>query len=216
DGTIKTDDWIDVSKDCYIGDYVIRPILNTTFGIIEYIYKVDYTKREATLINTFIGGDYTLKNNFDNNDKVIGDFVVNNKGSEIEIKVTSIADNWIKPLYTFEISQIPDQINLYLIIGESVNYIGYANHVKPEDFDETNIDTEKDYINYHLFSLKTIPGDEVDCKLTESGIPEMGVISTIATIYYYSEEQPTDAEGNYWHYDTDGKTPVVWEVTTGE
>jgi hypothetical protein len=30
-----------------------------------------------------------------------------------------------------------------------------------------------------------------------------------ATIYYYSESQPTD-EGNYWHYDTDGVTPVVW------
>lgn len=30
-----------------------------------------------------------------------------------------------------------------------------------------------------------------------------------ATIYYYSETQPTGI-GNYWHYDIDGKTPVVW------
>ena len=30
-----------------------------------------------------------------------------------------------------------------------------------------------------------------------------------ATIYYYSETQPTD-DGNYWHYDTDGITPIVW------
>lgn len=30
-----------------------------------------------------------------------------------------------------------------------------------------------------------------------------------ATVYYYSETEPTEA-GNYWHYDTDGKTPVVW------
>lgn len=28
------------------------------------------------------------------------------------------------------------------------------------------------------------------------------------TIYYYSESQPT--EGNYWHYATDGVTPVIW------
>lgn len=28
-------------------------------------------------------------------------------------------------------------------------------------------------------------------------------------IYYYSEEAPT-VEGNYWHYDTDGITPVKW------
>ena len=31
-----------------------------------------------------------------------------------------------------------------------------------------------------------------------------------ATIRYYSETQPTD-NGNYWHYDTDGKTPVAWK-----
>lgn len=30
-----------------------------------------------------------------------------------------------------------------------------------------------------------------------------------ATIYYYSETQPTGT-GNYWHYDTDGITPIVW------
>ena len=32
---------------------------------------------------------------------------------------------------------------------------------------------------------------------------------TGSTIYYYSETQPTEA-GNYWHYDDDGVTPVVW------
>lgn len=29
-------------------------------------------------------------------------------------------------------------------------------------------------------------------------------------VYYYSDTKPTD-NGKYWHYDTDGKTPVVWE-----
>ena len=29
------------------------------------------------------------------------------------------------------------------------------------------------------------------------------------TVYYYSETQPTDT-GNYWHYGTDGVTPVKW------
>ena len=33
-----------------------------------------------------------------------------------------------------------------------------------------------------------------------------------ATIYYYSEQEPS-TEGNYWHYDTDGKTPIIWEAT---
>ena len=40
---------------------------------------------------------------------------------------------------------------------------------------------------------------------------------TSDTRYYYSETEPalnaagTDYDGNYWHYDTDGKTPVVWK-----
>lgn len=35
--------------------------------------------------------------------------------------------------------------------------------------------------------------------------------------YYYSESEPalnsdgTAYNGNYWHYDTDGKTPVIWK-----
>ena len=33
---------------------------------------------------------------------------------------------------------------------------------------------------------------------------------TSGTIYYYSESKPIE-EGNYWHYDTDGITPVIWE-----
>ena len=30
------------------------------------------------------------------------------------------------------------------------------------------------------------------------------------SLYYFTESEPTD-NGNYWHYDTDGKTPVIWE-----
>ena len=40
---------------------------------------------------------------------------------------------------------------------------------------------------------------------------------TNADRYYYSETEPalnsdgTAYDGNYWHYDTDGKTPVIWK-----
>ncbi len=40
---------------------------------------------------------------------------------------------------------------------------------------------------------------------------------TRATRYYYSETEPalnaegTAYNGNYWHYDTDGITPVIWK-----
>ncbi len=40
-------------------------------------------------------------------------------------------------------------------------------------------------------------------------IGEQNTELTSATRYYYSEEEPT-GEGNYWHYDTDGVTPVIW------
>ena len=38
--------------------------------------------------------------------------------------------------------------------------------------------------------------------------------------YYYSETEPelnsdgTDYNGNYWHYDSDGKTPLIWKKET--
>ena len=31
-------------------------------------------------------------------------------------------------------------------------------------------------------------------------------------LYLYSETEPTTS-GNYWHYDTDGKTPIVWDCS---
>lgn len=40
---------------------------------------------------------------------------------------------------------------------------------------------------------------------------------TSATHYYYSATEPalnaegTAYDGNYWHYDTDGITPVIWK-----
>ena len=40
--------------------------------------------------------------------------------------------------------------------------------------------------------------------------------------YYYSETEPafnsdgTAYNGNYWHYDTDGVTPIIWTVKQDE
>lgn len=28
-------------------------------------------------------------------------------------------------------------------------------------------------------------------------------------LYFYSEKEPTTS-GKYWHYDTDGITPIIW------
>jgi len=34
--------------------------------------------------------------------------------------------------------------------------------------------------------------------------------TTTASLYYYSKTKPTES-GNYWHYDADGVTPVIWK-----
>ena len=39
-------------------------------------------------------------------------------------------------------------------------------------------------------------------------IGELNYKLTSAAVYYYSKTQPTDMDGNYWHY-VDGKI-VVW------
>ena len=48
---------------------------------------------------------------------------------------------------------------------------------------------------------------------TQWGQITVGTMNSIedATVYFYSEEEP-DLAGNYWHYDNDGVTPVVWEI----
>ncbi|MGN1061307.1 MAG: leucine-rich repeat domain-containing protein, partial [Candidatus Coproplasma sp.] len=71
-------------------------------------------------------------------------------------------------------------------------------------------------------SLKTINGSAFDSSAeietvyyngTAEEWAKVSVGSTVpfgnATIYYYSETEPTTA-GNFWHYDTDGKTILVW------
>ena len=58
--------------------------------------------------------------------------------------------------------------------------------------------------------LKTVfyAGTEEEWKAVAIG--SYNTSFTNATKYYYSEERPTTT-GNYWHYDEDGVTPVIWD-----
>jgi len=38
---------------------------------------------------------------------------------------------------------------------------------------------------------------------------ELILLKSSSAIYFFSSTEPTE-EGNYWHYDTDGKTPIIW------
>ena len=35
-----------------------------------------------------------------------------------------------------------------------------------------------------------------------------------AKVYYYADSMPEENEGDYWHYDADEVTPVVWKKET--
>lgn len=61
--------------------------------------------------------------------------------------------------------------------------------------------------DYAFDSLETMYylGTAADFANIESGNSGF----TNATVYYYCETQPAD-DGLYWHYDTDGITPVIW------
>ena len=49
-------------------------------------------------------------------------------------------------------------------------------------------------------------------------IMNLNDVFTLSTIYYFSKSTPplttdgTAYDGNYWHYDTDGITPKIWEI----
>lgn len=51
-------------------------------------------------------------------------------------------------------------------------------------------------------------GTAAEWKKISIGFDNIHLTST--TRYYYSETKPTES-GNYWHYDADGVTPVIWK-----
>ena len=74
-----------------------------------------------------------------------------------------------------------------------------------------------DYAFYDCNSLKTILYKGTAAQWGKISIDSNNTSLTNATRYYYSESEPalnsdgTAYDGNYWHYDTDGKTPVIWK-----
>lgn len=82
--------------------------------------------------------------------------------------------------------------------------------------DVTNIG---DYAFYNCSNLKIVYYNGAEEKWANVTIGSNNTPLTDATVYYYSENEPevneegTAYDGNYWHYDTDGVTPVVWTKT---
>ena len=73
------------------------------------------------------------------------------------------------------------------------------------------------YAFYNCGRLKTVLYKGTAEQWKEISIGSNNGYLTSADRYYYSETEPalssdgTAYAGNYWHYDTDGKTPVIWK-----
>ena len=75
-------------------------------------------------------------------------------------------------------------------IGDSVTSIGWG------AFDDCD-------------SLTTVYYNGTEEEWNNIDIEDYNFDLTDADIYYYSESEPSDGEGNYWHYDENG-VPVIW------
>lgn len=93
--------------------------------------------------------------------------------------------------------------------------------INPHKSEEYNWDTQTTEIRVSLSiwnnafkncsKLETIYFKGTQAEFAQININSEGNTSlTDAMVYYYSETKPT-TDGDYWHYDTDGITPVLWE-----
>ena len=76
-----------------------------------------------------------------------------------------------------------------------------------------NITTIGDYAFLNCINLESVYYKGTSEEWASIGIGTNNDSITNATVYYYSEVEPVE-EGNYWHYDTDDMTPVIWTKET--
>jgi hypothetical protein len=69
--------------------------------------------------------------------------------------------------------------------------------------------TSIDWAAFVKMNLEAVYYKVTEEEWTKIIIDDFNYDLTDAPRYYYSETQPTE-EGNWWHYDKDGVTPVIW------
>ena len=209
------------------------PVVNFTY---TYIAANGYTNDDGNFVLTFYkpqsqsSYDVTLTLSFSN----IGKVKVITYPDSIDKYSTLIADNNVTYM-TFS-SQSSDSKAACALINKKPDSIPTI---------PSTIMVGEDTYNVALVLVQEVKNDEVleiitaesiyGCSVStsgsqsSSGIIKIYSLSTTAfntttdffnngysagILYLYSETEPTTS-GNYWHYDTDGKTPIVWDAISG-
>lgn len=118
--------------------------------------------------------------------------------------VTSIGDYAFEGCSNLTNVTIPDSVTI--IGGYAFAFCSSLTNITIPD----SVTSIGNYAFYDCSSLTSVYYAGTSQEWSEIAINEYGNDNlTSATIYYYSETEPTE-EGNCWHYDTDGLTPIVW------
>ena len=120
-----------------------------------------------------------------------------------------------------EIIYIPKSINGAVTIPDGVTSIWMEAFSGCNRLTSVTIPNSVTIIRYDAFSgcsgLKSVYYKGTKEDWTKISIEESNYEIESATRYYYSEAEPelnadgTAYDGNYWRYDTDGVTPVIWK-----
>ncbi len=100
-----------------------------------------------------------------------------------------------------------------ITIGDSVTSIGEDAFHNCDSLVSVTIGDSVTSIGWGAFddcaSLTTVYYNGTEEEWNNIDIEDYNFDLTDADIYYYSESEPSDGEGNYWHYDENG-VPVIW------
>ena len=235
DGTPVENNTVKIEEDGLIPRDSIPSLPRDGYGLV---WNFDFTKPVTE--NTDIVANWTAIYNLSSN-SVTGFTDYGKTLSVLNIpakidgnSVTSIGDCAFRDCSGLTSIRIPDSVTYIgerafeycsgltsIRIPDSVTYIGaYAFRVC-SGLTSVIIGNNVTYIGWDAFSdcggLKTVfyKGTAEQWSIIKIGYPNAPL--TNATRYYYSETEPalnaegTAYEGNFWHYDTDGITPVVWK-----